>query len=299
MCILASYRETLKLRLWVLFFYSIMVSCEIFSSEGEEPHCGLGNFALPASQEPGPLISFGENLIERNQVQIFLFSDAYLGQKKHSIDVVAEILYGITDDFSVFFNVPVAVSYRDGASHSAGFEDLFLQFEYAIFSRQSSCSSDQVTLVANASFPTGSRRKDPPTGFGAMAFFLGTTYNRTWVDWFCFTSYGAEFTTAHNRSRSGNEYLYQFGFGRNITNTKDWILAWLVEIDGAYLEHDRDKGKIDPDSGGNVIYVTPSFWASSKDWILQFGLGYAVQQNLFGDQRRAGYLVALNLGRTF
>src|SRR5690348_15771142 len=129
----------------------LIFSFELNCKESEEPSCKIGNFALSASQQPGPFISFGENIIDRNEIQLFLFGNDLIGKEKHFIDAVPGILYGITDDFSVFFNVPIAVSYKDG-HHSSGFGDMFLQFEYAVYSDTHSCSSDQVTIVANASF---------------------------------------------------------------------------------------------------------------------------------------------------
>lgn len=270
-----------------------------YGKEGEEPHSHIGNFALPLSQQPGPLIGFGENIIARNQIQVFLFGDDYIGQKKHFVDLIPGILYGITDSFSLFFNVPVAASYKQNQNHSSGFEDLFLQFEYAIYTKEASCFSDQATIVVNASFPTGSSSKTPSTGFGAVSYFIGATYNRTWVKWYCFTSYGAQLPMSHHGTQFGNQYLYQFGFGRNIANAGGWILAWMVEIDGTFSERSRIKGSLDPNSGGNVVYITPSFWASSEDWIIQLGLGYAVQQNLFGNQTDDEALVSFNFGRTF
>lgn len=277
-----------------------MSACGFFGNENESIKPPLvGNFALAPSQQPGPLIGFGENIIGRNQIQVFLFGDDYVGKKKHFIDLIPGILYGITDNLSVFFNVPVAAAYKLNQNHSSGFEDLFLQFEYAIYTKESSHSSDQVTIVANASFPTGSSLKIPPTGFGTIAYFVGLTYNRTWINWFVFTSYGAELPMSHHGTQFGNQYLYQFGFGRNITNVDGWILAWMVEIDGTFSECNRIQGSIDRNSGGNVIYITPSLWASSKDWILQFGLGYAVQQTLSGNQTNNDALISLNFGRTF
>lgn len=286
------FGPTLIFRLSLL--HLILFSCQI---QGREMPCNTGNFALPVSQQPGPLIGFGENIIDRNQVQLFLFGDAFLGQKKHFIDLIPSILYGITKDFSVFFNVPVAASYQADGHRSSGLEDIFLQFEYAVYTKQSDCSSDQVTVVVNASFPTGSSHKNPPTGFGSMGYFIGTTYNRTWEKWFCFTSYGAQLTTSHHGTRFGNQYLYQAGFGRDFANAYGWLFAWMVEIDGTFAKRNKINGTIDPNSGGNAVYLNPSFWASSKKWIMQLGLGYAVQQNLFGAQTRDGYLLAFNIGR--
>ena len=283
----------------LILTYLMIFSFPIYGKEGEEPPCDRGNFALPSSQQPAPLISFGENIIGRNQVQVFLFGDDYIGKNKHSVDLIPGILYGITDDFSVFFNVPAAVSYKEGRSHSSGLGDLFLQLEYAIYTREASCISDQVTIVANVSFPTGSSRKNPSTGVGAVGYFIGTTYNRTWENWLCFTSYGAELPMSHQGTQFGNQFLYQFGFGRHIVNARGWMFAWIVELDGTFSARNRINGILDPNSGGNVVYLTPSLWMSSKDWTLQVGLGHTVQQNLFGSQKRNEYLLCFNFGRTF
>jgi len=111
---------------------------------------------------------------------------------------------------------------------------------------------------------------------GSPSFFLGTTFNRTYVDWFVFSSPGAVLTTAKTGTKFGNSYLYQFGFGRNIADTNGWILAGMAEIDGDYTQRNRVRGIIDANSGGNVIYVTPSLWASTKKFIFQFGVGLPV-----------------------
>ncbi len=276
-----------------------VLSSFIYGADGANPSCNTGNLALRSSQQPGPLISFGQNVIDQNETQLFLYGDDYIGKRQHAIDLDPGIIYGITDALCVMFTVPIAVNYKENSAHSSGLEDIILELEYAVYSGSSPCSSDQVTIVANASFPTGSSSKNPPTGFGSMAYFIGTTYNHTGVDWFVFTSYGAEFPTTHHGTKFGNEYLYQFGIGRNITNTKDWMIAWMAELDGTFIERNKVRGQTDPNSGGNVIYLTPSLWASSNNWIFQLGFGFAVQQNLFGDQNRNKYLLAFNIQRSF
>lgn len=280
----------------------VYLSCLSFSTclaQSQPMPSSSGNFALRPSQQPGPLIGFGENILERNEVQLFLFGDFYLGNDKHFADLMPGILYGITNDLSLFFNVPVAASYKDREHHSYGFEDLFLQLEYAVYTRFTDCFSDQVTIVLNAACPTGSAHKRPPTGFGSMSYFAGATYNRTWSDWFCFAASGAQFALTNHTYQIGNQYLYQCGLGRNITNARQWIFAWMAELDGTFACRNRIGGNTDPNSGGNFIYLTPSLWASSDDWIVQFGWGFAIQQHLFGHQAKDRYLGAFNIGKTY
>ncbi|MBY0291973.1 MAG: hypothetical protein K2W92_01630 [Alphaproteobacteria bacterium] len=259
-----------------------------------------GNFALPTSQQPGPLIGFGQRVIDENQKQFYLFMDYVRGHKQHMADSIPSLVYGITDNFSAYLNVPIAVSYKQDKNHSSGWEDLFLQLEYAFYTNKTSHFTDQATIVTTFAFPTGSTKKQPLTGLGSPSFFLGTTFNRTYTKWFGFTSYGVVMTTSDERTKFGNEFLYQCGFGKNIlTIDHDWIVALMVEVDGQYIEKNKIKSIIDPNSGGNTVYITPSLWISSKQLIVQLGMGFPVVQHLFGQQHKNNYLLAANFGWTF
>ncbi|MBS0652358.1 MAG: hypothetical protein JSR39_02400 [Verrucomicrobia bacterium] len=294
-----NFSNRIHLGTSLLFSVFTLYSVQLHGRGCEQAPCTIGNFALPGSQQPGAFISFGQNILDQNQVQVFLDGTDLIGKDKHFFSMETGIIYGITDDFSALLSVPVAISFKEEGSRSSGLEDIILQLEYAVFTKESACSCNEITIVANASFPTGSSHKEPETGFGSVGYFVGLTYSYTGPYWLAFTSYGAEFPTAHHGTKFGNEYLYQFGFGRNITNTKDWVLAWVAEFDGTFSERDKVHGTTDPDSGGNVIYFTPSFSASSKDWIFQMGFGFAIQQNLFGGQKRDKYLLAATIERSF
>ncbi|MBS0607458.1 MAG: hypothetical protein JSR57_10960 [Verrucomicrobia bacterium] len=288
-----------SLRIAVLSALFSLLSFKAYARGCEQAPCTTGNFALPGSQQPGAFISFGQNILDQNQVQVYLDGIDLIGKHQNFYLMETGVIYGITDRFSALLAIPYAVRFKEGHERSSGLADIALQLEYAVFTKEFACSCHEVTIVANASFPTGSTHKSPPTGFSSVGYFIGTTYSYTGPYWLAFTSYGAEFPTTHHGTKFGNAYLYQFGFGRNITNTKNWVLAWVVEFDGTFEERSKVKGVTDPDSGGNLIYLTPSFSASSKDWIFQFGFGFAIQQNLFGHQNRNKYLAAFTIERTF
>ena len=252
--------------------------------EHEEKSVKAGNLALKASQQPGPLISFGENIFDKGTKQVYLLVDDYLGQHKHFIDIFPSYLYCPTDELSIYFNVPYAVSYRDKERRSAGLEDAFVQLEYAYYTKETKCYQDQFTIVGFLGFPTGSALKVPPTGFGTLTGFLGLTFNRTAVDWLYFSSFGAVVSGSIDGTKIANQYLYEFGIGKNIWYSKHSIFAWILEFDGVYANRNRIEGIIDPKSGGNTVYMTPSLWYSTDHLILQFGIGYAIVSQLYGDQ---------------
>jgi len=261
----------------------------------------MGNFAIPlGSQQPGPLVSFGQHIIDKNQLVLSLSADKFGGVGKQFVDVIPSFWYGITDDTSITVNVPIATNYKQDGAHSAGFQDVLVSVEHAFYSKKTASFSEQGSIVTGMSFPTGSLQKNPPTGLGSPGFFLGATYDRTYVDWFMFTSHGALLTTAQDNTKLGNSFFYQFGLGRNIAFSPDnWMLAWMVEATGQYSTRDTFDGVSDPDSGGNTVYVTPSLWASTKKWTFQLGVGLPVTQNLYGNQTRNKYLVIGSIGWTF
>lgn len=260
----------------------------------------IGNFALPTSQQPGPLLSFGQNIIEAEQLQLFMLGlDFAKCHHDYTTILVPSIVYAIRDDLSIFINVPISPISKQDGHYSSGIQDAFIQLEYAFFTKEHRTYIDQATVVANVTFPSGSIKKNPPTGIGAPSFFFGGTIARTAIDWYYFTSHGVLWTTSHDKTKFGNQFLYQFGIGRNIANISDWLFLWMVELDGVYSWKDEIHGEFDPNSGGNQIFLTPSLWISSEHLILQLGVGYAIQQNLFGDQDKNTYLLAFNLGWTF
>lgn len=129
--------------------------------------------------------------------------------------------------------------------------------------------------------------------------FIGGTFNHTAIDWFYFGSLGAILTTFHSNSKTADIFLYELGFGRNIASPPGWIFAWMVEVDGIYASRNIEKGKVDHNSGGNVIYITPSLWISSEKWIIQLGVGGVLTQHLYGNQSHYTHQFIANFGYTF
>lgn len=208
-------------------------------------------------------------------------------------------LYAFSDSSSIYLNAPYAIRYRQEQNRSSGIQDVSAQYEYAFYSHSTKNFTQTGTLVANITFPSGSIYKQPPTGAGAFSYFLGATLSRMYPDWYFFTSTGLYLATANNNNRDGDRFLYELGVGRNICYVKSkWIFNWLVEIDGQYAQKNRVATFFDPNSGGNIITITPSLWFSTKRWIVQFGVGAPLVQHLFGDQFKDRYLCVLSVGYT-
>jgi hypothetical protein len=259
----------------------------------------FGNFSLPISQQPAALFGFGGNIIAKNEIQLYFFADEFVGKKRAITDLIPGILFGVTDDLSLFFNAPFTPIMRDCRHRSSGLEDFFIQLEYSFYSKKTLDYEDQATIVANITVPTGSVKKNPPTGFGAPSFFIGTTFYRTYVHWILITEHGAILTTSDHRTKIGDQFLYQYGVGRTIATPPGYIYAWLVELTGQYYKKNRIHGQLDPNSGGNYIFITPSLWVSSKNFLIQAGFSFPINQNIFGKQQRLDYAFNLNCAWSF
>lgn len=284
--------------IFFLLLFPFLVYGKEIAGEGVKPST-VGNFSLPSSQQVAPLVSFGQYVLPKGVSQLFLYEAAFIGGNSYLTSVTPSIIYGIRDDFSILLTVPFSPGNKDRQNYSSGLQDALVQLEYAFYSKSSRTSASQATIVANATFPAGSSSKVPPTGLGANSFFIGTTFSRIWIDWYFFTSPGAILTTSKHGTKFGDQLLYQFGTARHLPSPPGWLFAAMVEVDGTYSWKNRVKGEVDPNSGGNVIYVTPSLWFSSNKLIFQFGAGYPVVQHLFGHQERKFLLVAFDLGFTF
>ena len=281
-----------------LLVLSFLIGASILKGE-DVGHLPLGNFSLSTSQQISPLVSFGQTIVDKGQTQFFVFADSSFGPDNYSTDIYPYVMYGIRDDLAVSLYVPFSPGNKYGSSYSSGIEDMYVQLEYAFYTRVGSYFEDQATIVADVIFPTGSSSKSPPTGAGSTSFFLGSAFSHTTYNWYFFVSPGAVLTTSKEGTKLGDQIVYQWGLGRDFPSPVGWIFAWMVEFDGQYSWKSKTKGVTDPDFGGNVIYLTPSLWFSSEKYIIQFGAGYPIVQYLFGNQLKQNIALDFSLGVTF
>lgn len=291
-----SFNSSFIINLIFLFFVSLKANAGFHGTLPPEE----GNYALPTSQQPGPFLSFGQNIIDKNELQIFLTPNYFKAHSETFFTVSPSALYGITEDSSLYVIAPVAADFRSGDDHSSGAGDTLIQYEYAFYETSNSKYTGQATVVTNMTLPSGSFYKNPPTGFGAPSFFLGTTYNQMYVDWLWFVSSGAIIPTRHNGIRVGSQYLYQFGVGPTISAIPDkYILAGLLEFDGIYSEKNTVFNHYEPDTGGNVVSFTPSIWFSTPKFLFQLGVSFPLSQQLNGNQSLMQYSITGNVAWSF
>lgn len=265
----------------------------------EDDSVDEGNLALPTSQQPGPLFCLGQNIVDQGNFQAFAYTDWQNGQNKRFNEVLPQCLYGITDSLSLYTVVPVATKFRLNNNCSSGLEDMYVQLEYAYYTKKHSKSVNQATVIANVTFPTGSIFKNPRLGNGSVSFLLGLTASHLAIDWYYFISTGAQLTTTKNQIKAGNKFYYQGGIGRNLEyESSKRIITILLELFGTYSQKNKIGGISEPNSGGNIFYIGPSLWFSTQHFIFSTGIAFPVihTEQEFG---KHNYFLALELGWKF
>jgi hypothetical protein len=287
----------------ILITFFIDTSCKEGGEIAEEIEpIKIGNFALPTSQEPGPLFSFGQFILDKGDFVSYLYTDYFKGFNKQFLGVSPGVVYGIRDDFTLFIDVPIVTNLKsNNLNRPKTFAGFLIQAEYVFYGKNTQSTADQMTFVVNAAtFPENSATITPRRVFESPNFLLGFTASHTSANWYYFTSIGTILTGKHNTNKTGNLFLYQFGISQNIAyKTDKWIFNWMLEFNGIYRQKDKILGKINPDSGGNQIFLGPSLWFSNERIIVHGGISFAVHQHLNGNQTKDKYFAAINLGLKF
>jgi len=295
-----------KIIYFLLIVFSMHLYCddetEIADVENRKEQIKKGNLALPSSQQPGPLFSFGQNVIDKNSFQVFGIVDYLQGKcsgRKYN-DVIPALLYAFNNHCSLYVAAPFATqsTFFDGQQN--GIENIQVQIEFDLYNNDKEKASDEITFVGAVLIPAGSPFSNPATGFTAPSFFLGTTASHMAVEWYFFVAAGALLTAPRNKTKFGDVLLYDCGIGRNIHgNPDDYILTAILEINGFYDGPDIINGVLDCNSGNNTIYVGPSLWFSTKKLILQAGIEFPIVEQLRGIQPQKQYLATLTVGWKF
>ncbi len=267
---------------------------EYWPAEVKQPK--MGNFALPVSQQPGPLISFGQNFLTQGELLSWVYPYQVKGKQSSFVEIIPAFLYGITDTLSLLIELPIVVKAQHENLVLRDFADMVVQFEKVAYDRETDGIVNDISIVGNMTFPVGRS----PIGFGSPTFFFGTTLSRTYVDWYFFGSFGGQITTFHKNNKFGNTFLYQGGIGKNIAYKSDtWILNWLIELNGIYTKQDILKNVTVANAGGNRFLVGPSLFFSTHHLLAQVGISAVVTQQLFGHQLKTDYLAGGFIGWKF
>jgi hypothetical protein len=272
-----------------------IAACAFHCSQPEQLH--IGNFALPSSQQPSTLYGFGQYIVDEGDLLAGMAPSVIAGKRSTALNTFTPyILYGIRDDLTLLVSLPVTMSWHTKCDPTtSGLADAFVECEYLLYSYKTEADAWETSLDVSLVLPFGNDLAIPITGFGSPSFFVGLITRYISTEWYWYISGGGLFTTKHNNTRFGNNFLYQTGFGKNVGYEPDvWLCMVMLEMNGIYLQKDRVCGEIDPNSSGNVIGLGPTVWFSTQKFIFQAGILPVIYQHWSGDQAKWTMFIDLN-----
>lgn len=267
-----------------------------FASMHAEPP-KRGNLLLKESQQPSPLFSFGQTIINKGDFLLAQYLFRVRGQIPTCDDLkfmqtTSALLYGVSDKCSFAMALPVAIQFDQGPVSNTGVDDLTIQLEYALLSTDHTRGSGQITVVGQLIVPAGK----PEIGFGSTAAFLGLTFSYMADQEYLFTNYGATFHSHAGDLKLGTEFFYEFGIGYNFGNPFGGILTGIFEIDGIYRRRNRLACVVQENTGNHVLYMGPTLFFSLEKVQVIAGIQIpATQHYKDGSQvhYRGGFVVAI------
>lgn len=293
----------MKKRIFFVFFLvlvlPVFICCRDAEPSDQDTPLAIGNFLLPPTQRLGPILGIGQLVLDKNDFLAFMYVDYLKGKLRRSNEISLSFVYGINQQTSVYVNLPAVSRLQDGVTCYTGLRDINVQFEYAFWTRGTKTSVEQATVLINLGLvPTG--KPGLPLGrYGNSGIVLGATYNHMDALWYYYGDIGLYFRTRNQPNvKSPPLFIYQAGFGANIGNPGGTILAWLVECSGTYSGRDKHNGIIDCNSGGNQILFGPTVYLATERTSVHVGGYLPVVQNLFGNQRKDSYFIALSVAWT-
>lgn len=253
---------------------------------------------------PGPLFSFGQNILKKNHkvISSAFYNISGLGREFNIL--YNSFLYGVTNDFSMLITIPVVPEHKisppssNPTIKSHGISDLDIQGEYAAYRHISANALHAATVLARVTFPT-SKLLVPFTGFTTYSIRLGYTLSHSSLRWYAYNTSSITFAPTYKHRKVGNIITYDFGLGYIPIRRDTSYLAFLIELSGFYLQKTKVNKVIDPNSGRNLILLGPSIRWFYHKFTFQTGFQFPIADVLTGTQINTDYQLAVGIAYTF
>jgi hypothetical protein len=284
-----------------IFIYFFAIAC-IYGAETEQP-TPVGNFALPQSQRPGALYSFGSNIIDPGQLIAKIQPNLYKDSKERDVGSGVTLLYGSSEKTSLLFSLPIIASTSPSRNgRTAGFGNLGLQGEYELYHRTSLTDSEQIGFLSGFTVPSGTENFSSKN----FSYFFGGTYNHTWQDWIIFAAPGILQWGGNPQTRTAPRIFYEAGIGRNLlSKSGQYIFAGFLEVNGQHDNKNRSTVPVTRNGGGhlysdgNILFISPSLFFSTPKWLFELDLSLPITQTWFGTRDRVDYFTGASIAYTF
>jgi hypothetical protein len=265
-------------------------------------NCGL--LLFHANLFSHEIFSLRADIVRRDGTNIDTIVKYTKAGSQRETQFINRIMYGANENLTLELRVPVflekKVSEFNPSTKSflpfkaAGSGKLELVSKFRIYHDYKFAKRNQIILLGGMLFPTVRQvltgiNKQPILGNNTMDFLLGSAGAFETTKFYNFASLLYRINTTAHTILEGNQLSYSYAFGyrpeKPNINKVDWV--FLVDFDGIWTKETKIAGAKINDSGGNCIFVGPSFFCSKKNFMLKGGIQFPVIQHLNGIQEKA------------
>lgn len=271
---------------WFIILLVIGLTIGFTSSPGygHEPIFGLG---------PHTIYKGGIGLEMEFEAEHASSSD----EKEKDFVLHNEIIYGVTADFAVTLSLPYVLnreSEADGMIERSGLGlgETSLRMKYRFRRRDRRGVQDSAAFIVGAKFPTGDVNKSPRHGSGSVDFLLGLTAWRESLLWYYF----GDIRYRLNRQGSAGIKAGDRLFADAAIGIRPWPadyqkpdLVVLVELNWETLMRSEINGHEVSDSGGHLLFLSPSFFLTYRNWALKGGVQVPLDPQISRNQPKERY----------
>lgn len=252
------------------------------------------NVALPVAQGEG---------IWRSQLRYVQATDDPSGQGREVRALLQPqtLVYGLTPRFTAFSTLPILTrrwveSNAGGVQRDSAIGNLkvlgrftFLADDYAALSTR------RVALIGGVEFPTGSDPIGTPT-FDPIVGAVGTwAANRHELDANLLYTIGTKRHGFEAGDRIQYDLAYRYRlwpkrFGRRLLQ-----LNGVVELNGRWAAQSRADGNAIRESGGHILFLSPSVQIVAVRWVLEASVQIPVARDLAGPRTKTDFVSVLSV----
>jgi hypothetical protein len=233
-----------------------------------------------------PVFSLGPETIYKDGVGVETEVEYEKSGSGREVNLHEEIIYGLREDLSLTMKMPLILDKKEASSASSGFGDLVLRGKYRFYKKDYFGAQDKASLIGGIKFPTGDEDEKPSLGTGSFGYLVGLTAGHESLKWYYFGTVRYWINTEGGLREKGDKFLYDVAFGLRpiLREYYEPDLVLLIELSGEHRNKDRIDGSKDSDSGGDILYLGPTFLWSYRNWMIKGGIQLPVYQDLNGEQ---------------
>ncbi len=244
-------------------------------------------------------------------------------QKINIVAIPNVALYGVTGKFNVLFQFPLIHKRLEVFQNNEskirkvfGFGDLLVIGKYRIYAQDKVGGTTRVGLFAGLEFPTGDHSAGDRLGEFPRPFQLGSgswdpligavfTTSTLKYQWDIVAQYkfnteghGFEFGDIFRHDLSFQYRIWPEKLTKKLTKVPSFV-NFVLEANGIFRRKNRNKGVLDTNSGGYILFISPGIQYVKKRFIAEISVQIPAVQRLNGVQPEHKFIFVLGIRAQF